>query len=303
VGLVHRHERRRRPRARRLGQRAQEADHHPDGHRPRRSARTAGALPPPRAHLGLHLDDEDRRFRIRSLLPPNVSFPADGDRTFTLQDIFTRARKVTVGQWDARDVLVLRLLSSAYLEGNLPGRGLFCIYPSSSPGKVSAQLEQFLQLAKVTVGSYYKEDLLERVLQAPDTSLERWKASSGQATTADISIAAQARTVRVNPSYKRKLSGKTVIVFDDFTTEGKSLEWARTLLVAAEAAQVIALTVGKYPSAHTAYALRPGLKIDPFTTNPLTAGDFTTSPRPGGAEDGPARSLRRAMVRFIADGQ
>ncbi|MFG3064842.1 hypothetical protein ACGFYM_40840 [Streptomyces sp. NPDC048231] len=52
----------------------------------------------------------------------------------------------------------------------------------------------------------------------------------GPVEQADISIGAQARTVRINPKYRGKLKGKTVIVFDDFTTEGKSIEWARTLL-------------------------------------------------------------------------
>jgi phosphoribosylpyrophosphate synthetase len=248
------------------------------------------------------LDDEARSFTIRSLLPPRVRFPSDRGGTFELQDIFTRAQTITVGAHDARDVLMLRLLCSAYLDGSLPGRSFFCVYPSSTPGRVSPQLGQFLQQAKVMTGSYYEEDLLERVLPAPDTSLERWRASRGQ-PTADISIAAQARTVRVNPDYRKKLLGKTVIVFDDFTTEGKSLEWARTLLTSAGATQVIALTIGKYPSAHTAYQLRSGTEIDPFTINDLTAEHFLTTPGQRGVQDGPAASLKESMARFIAVGQ
>ncbi|MBC7271969.1 hypothetical protein ACF09G_36200 [Streptomyces albogriseolus] len=248
------------------------------------------------------LDDRDRSLWIRSLLPPNVRFPADGGRSFLLQDIFTRARQVTVGDWDARDVLMLRLLTSAYLDDCLPGRSLFCVYPSSSPGKVSDQLAQFLTKAKVLVGSRYKENLLQRVHRAPDTSLERVKASRGQITTADISIAAQARTVRVDPGHRGKLRGKTVVVFDDFTTEGKSLEWARTLLVAAGAAEVIALTIGKYPKPHTAYALRRGRKVNPFDVNDLTESDFIATRGPYGVDDGPADSLQATMDQFITAG-
>ncbi|MEV6942999.1 phosphoribosyltransferase [Streptomyces sp. NPDC051172] len=250
-------------------------------------------------------DDAARSFKIRSLLPPNVRFPQASGRTFELQDVFTRGRTVTVGTQDARDILMLRLLSSAYLDGTLPHRSLFCVYPSSSPGQVSQQLAGFLTKAKVMVGSYYREDLLERAGQAPDTSLERWRRSRGEASTADISIGVQARTVRINPKYRGKLKGKTVIVFDDFTTEGKSIEWARTLLASAQAEQVIALTIGKYgASRHTAYQLRPGTTIDPYKVNyHLAATNFVTTPVTGAAGPGPDDALKVTMSHFIAAAQ
>ncbi|MEV6840306.1 hypothetical protein AB0N17_38410 [Streptomyces sp. NPDC051133] len=250
-------------------------------------------------------DDAARSFKIRSLLPPNVRFPQAPGRTFELQDVFTRGRTVTVGTQDARDILMLRLLSSAYLDGTLPHRSLFCVYPSSSPGQVSQQLAGFLTKAKVMVGSYYREDLLERTGQAPDTSLERWRRSRGEASTTDISIGAQARTVRINPKYKGKLKGKTVIVFDDFTTEGKSIEWARILLASAQAEQVIALTIGKYgASRHTAYQLRPGTTIDPYKVSyHLAATNFVTTPVTGAAGPGPDDALKATMSHFIAAAQ
>ncbi|MFF6979266.1 hypothetical protein ACFZAV_16320 [Streptomyces sp. NPDC008343] len=245
-------------------------------------------------------DSTDRAFRIRSLLPPNVRFPHAANRIFELQDVFTRGRTITIGKQDARDILMLRLLSSAYLDGTLPGRSLFCVYPSSNVGKVSAQLAGFLEKAKVMVGSYYKEDLLERVIAAPDTSMERVKRNRGEARTADISIAAQTGTVRINPKHRGKLDGKTVVVFDDFTTEGTSIEWARTLLLSAGAAEVIALTVGKYGSRHTRYELRPGTAINPFDINNLTAADFVKTTGAGGAGKGPTTSLTAAVNHFIA---
>ncbi|MFJ5657291.1 HAD family hydrolase [Streptomyces microflavus] len=250
-------------------------------------------------------DDDARSFKIRSLLPPNVRFPQAAGRTFELQDVFTRGRTITVGTQDARDTLMLRLLSSAYLDGALPHRSLFCVYPSSSPGQVSQQLAGFLTNAKAMVGSYYREDLLERTGQAPDTSLERWRRSRGEAGTADISIGAQARTVRINPKYRGKLKGKTVVVFDDFTTEGKSIEWARTLLTSAHVHQVIALTIGKYgASRHTAYQLRSGTVIDPYKVSyHLAATNFTTTSVTGSAGPGPDDALKATMSHFIAAAQ
>ncbi|MFD4764502.1 hypothetical protein ACFWOJ_38585 [Streptomyces sp. NPDC058439] len=52
------------------------------------------------------LDDEDRAFAIRSMLPFNAHFPRGGGRTFTVKDIFTYDKTVKVGSQDARDVLL-----------------------------------------------------------------------------------------------------------------------------------------------------------------------------------------------------
>ncbi|MGW1365302.1 phosphoribosyltransferase [Streptomyces chartreusis] len=110
---------------------------------------------------------------------------------------------------------------------------------------------------------------------------------------------------RVNPKCKGKLKGKTVIVFDDFTTEGKSIEWARTLLTSANAAQVIAPTIGKYgASRHTAYQLRQGTRIDPYQVSyHLAATNFVTTPVTGAAGPGRDDALKATMSHFIAAAQ
>jgi hypothetical protein len=90
-----------------------------------------------------------------------------------------------------------------------------------------------------------------------------------------VTIATQARTVHVGERYRDKLTGKTVVVFDDFTTHGMSLEWARLLLTAAGVGRIVMLTVGKYGTRHTCYELR-GRNLDPYAPNAMTADDFTT---------------------------
>nr|BEK71527.1 hypothetical protein KPHV_87540 [Kitasatospora purpeofusca] len=246
------------------------------------------------------IDDDVRAFRLRALLPPNVRLPASTPASFTLQDVFTYDRPVTIAGQPGRDVLMLHLLCSAYLDGALPAGSLqFCVYPSSTPGKGSPQLAAYLELAKTVVGSYFKADLLERVVQAPDTSLERVKARR-TGIPAGISIATQAQSVRINPRYRRTIPGKTIVVFDDFTTSGMSLDWARTLLAEAGAAEVIALTIGKYPGPYTYYTPRPGVRVDPFSTNTLTGADFTTTTVNPGMGPGPAAALQQTIHRLIA---
>jgi hypothetical protein len=60
------------------------------------------------------------------------------------------------------------------------------------------------------------------------------------------------------------------------------------------------LTIGKYPSRHTVYRLRPGVTIDPFTTNDVTMAHFQTTTGPGVGEEGPSVILTTAMEHFAA---
>jgi len=114
---------------------------------------------------------------------------------------------------------------------------------------------------------------LIRETEAPDTSLVRVRARS-EGRIPDVSIATQASTVRLGDKYRGKLGGKRVIVFDDFTTSGMSLEWARNLLLAAGASNVVTLTIGKYKTTHDRHILTSA-NIDPYAVNMLSPSDYS----------------------------
>ncbi|MGW4956448.1 hypothetical protein ACWEPL_04405 [Nonomuraea sp. NPDC004186] len=241
------------------------------------------------------LDDIEHRLRVRSLLQPAETFPGTSPSSFDLKTVFTYDKEVSVGDRSARDILMLHLLCSAYLDGSLPNRAWFCVYPSSTPGRVNDQLGEFLEVAKVMVGWYYKGDLLVRASQAMDTSLAR---AAGRHDT--VSITTQATTVHLNPEYRSTVVGKTVIVFDDFTTEGISLDWARNLLAKAGAGQIIGVTVGKYRKPYTLFTPRPGVTINAFAPNAFTPANFTTAYLSPGVGTGPGDLLRETMSKLIA---
>jgi hypothetical protein len=214
---------------------------------------------------------------LRSLLPASAVLPSTSPGpTFKLQDVFTYKRPVKIADADARSILMLFVLANAYLEDLIPANPYFCIYPSSTSGQVSERLKTYLDKAAALFHGYYREDLLVRAADAPDTSLEHWKASRGQ-TAQNISIATQAQTVHLGPGYRGKLGTKTVVVLDDFTTHGMPLEWARLLLTAAGAQRIVMLTVGKYGSRHTRYDLKDPNMLAPYQLNTLTADSFTTT--------------------------
>jgi hypothetical protein len=229
-------------------------------------------LHPPRWSHSLNGTD----YTLRSLLPASALLPCTSPgQEFKLQDVFTRERSIRIANNDARDILMLFVLANAYMEGLLPANLYLCVYPSSRRGTISEQLRGYLDPAAALVHGYYRDDLLIRASDAPDSSLSRWEASQ-TGRPANISIATQATTVHLGPDYQFKLQGKTVIVFDDFTTKGMSLEWARLLLTAAGAGRIVLITVGKYGTTHTRYELAPGVQVDPYGQNTtLTRADFT----------------------------
>jgi hypothetical protein len=224
-------------------------------------------LTPPRWEYAL--DMPELKLHIRSLLGSNVTLPATktspepSKTSFSLQDIFTYKSKAYVGSNSAKDVLMLHAITSLYLEGFISPRSYFAIYPSSTPNKTNPLLAEFLKpVAKIFHG-YFKENLLFRAKQAVDSSMEK-AAARRERRRPNIPDTNQTNTVHVHPDYRGKLSDRSVIVFDDFTTSGGSLEWARNLLYAAGAREVILLTIGKYPLDHTLHEVKMGARITPF---------------------------------------
>ena len=219
-------------------------------------------LGPPRWAYALEVDKY--RLQLRSLLGAKVMLPSSEPAdSFKLQDVFTHEKPVKVGKDPARNLLMLHAVTSLYLEGLIPPHSPFAVYPSSNPNKRNRVLQEFVQPVSRLFHAYFKEDLLVRASEAPDTSMERWRARE-EGREPDVTFTDQANTVHVNPKYWNLIDGRTAFVFDDFTTTGMSLEWARNLLYAAGAARVIMVTVGKYPRPHTVYVPTEDSVVTPF---------------------------------------
>ena len=218
-------------------------------------------LPEPRWEYSVNLTTSG--LTLRCLLGAGVELPfAKG--TFNLKNVFTYNQFIKVGRYSARDVLMQHVITSLYLEGLLRGNPFFVVYPSSKKGKFNPAVSAFVKPSSRLFHGYYREDLLVRHTEAKDTSM--WRVQNRSTMSGEEpTINEQSDTVYINPNYSDKLLDKTVIVFDDFTTQGMSLEWAKNLLYTAGAKEVILTTVGKYKKTHTVYTLRPGHVIEPFS--------------------------------------
>jgi hypothetical protein len=220
------------------------------------------------------LDDASRNYSLRALLPASASLPATNPASFRLQDVFTYSRPVKILEDDAQDLLMLHALTSAHLDDLIPLGSFFCIYPGSPPGTISQEVKSYLRQASALFRSYLRQDLILRAIPAPDTSLMRYQAR--QAGRADpSSFLDQANTVHLNTQYRDRISGRTVAVFDDFTTSGMSLEWSRCLLMAGGADKVVGFSIGKYGTRYRFHDLN--IAISPFGVNALTDSDFTVT--------------------------
>ncbi len=188
--------------------------------------------------------------------------PASSPNQFTLQDVLTYKKEVVVGNQPARDLLVLHAITSLYSEGLIKPSSWFSVYPSSEVNKRNPILEEFLSLIARLFRGYYKENLLMRAVDAPNTSRLR---ANHQHDKVNFSL--QTNTVHVNPDYEVTINDKAVIVFDDFTSTGMSLDWSRNLLQKAGASDISLITVGKYGGGNGQYDARTPISettIEPF---------------------------------------
>lgn len=216
---------------------------------------------------------EDARLHLRCLLDAGDNLPGDlGD--FRLQDILTRHRTdLTVGGLPAYHLLMLHAMSNLYLEGLIQPGTYFCVYPGHLPESPNPILESFMKPATAFFSrAYFRSGWLRRFREAPDTSLMRRERQP-------VSFLEQTNTVCLDAGAQKALSrNPRVIVFDDFTTTGTSLDWARNLLDAGGARQVILVAIGKYGKDHQLIVPRPGVSVRPFHEARYGDSDFDRKP-------------------------
>lgn len=221
-------------------------------------------VPPRWVHT---LDDPANEVCLRSLVGASFNLPASSPASFNAKDIFTYGRDIRVGEHSAKQVLMTHALTSLYLEGLIEMGMKFVVYPSSKRGNVNSVSQEYLQPVSKVFHGYYLEDLLIRAKDAPDTSLERVNGRPAP-------FSYQTDTVHLNPAYEGKINGKSVIVFDDFTTTGQSLEWARNLLKSGGAKRVLLVTAGKFKHYHTLFSPVSANRIQPFALNSYAPSEF-----------------------------
>lgn len=177
----------------------------------------------------------------------------------------------TVGRISLRDFMMLHLLGSIYLSGLYQDTDWWTIYPGSR-GAPNEAMGSFLNIAAKLFRQGCKENLIVRHKPSIDSGTARYKKLT-------VGIENQVNTICLNDdaTIQRQIQGKRILVVDDFTTEGHSLECARNFLFQGGAADVVGVCLGKYGYYHSIANPRAELAWDPFTPTTFDEGDFTQS--------------------------
>lgn len=151
-------------------------------------------------------------------------------------------------------ILFHYFLSQSYLSGLIQNVDYVSVYPGHGKNSQNKILAQYSEILPKILRNKYLSDLLIRHTDANPSHFTR---------NANRNIYDQLSTVMLNEKYRDKIVGKRVLVLDDFTTSGNSLETARVLLLKASAASMTGIAFAKYTAAHNVVILSGDW--DPFT--------------------------------------
>ena len=254
-----------------------------------------------------HAASASQQVYVRSLLGAGTSLAATTPQRFTAynvlankDDVVANENLVKIGDQDVVELLGFHVLSSLNNEGLINPLSYFTCYPSSKRGKENYVLREVIEVISKLLHGYYKSDLLVRAEDAPNTSDERREAKQ-KGREPNISFTTQTNTVHVNPSYRGKLVDRTIFVFDDFTTSGMSLDWARNLLLSAGAAKAVLVTIGKFRNTHEVYTpVTPSL-INPFEQKKYAETDFKMTRLQMPSNAASVSLLQNSFKKLVAD--
>jgi hypoxanthine phosphoribosyltransferase len=137
---------------------------------------------------------------------------------------------------------------------------------------------------------HFKEKLLESlIIRHTTASKSAYARTRGSSPT----IGNQTKTVLLDPQYRDRIRGKSLLVVDDFVTEGNSLECARNLLLNAGAAEVFGVAIGKYGSGYDVHTLKAGVRWNSFAKSNIGEEDFVQVRHS-------CTSDREALAEFVA---
>lgn len=188
-----------------------------------------------------------------------------GGLTSILKTVLKDQKDVKIGprKTSVKDLLFLYLVSQSYLSGLIANVDLVAVYPGHKKGSLNSTLEEYSK----------KMTLIFRERFIPDLILRHRDSPKSQYQKAQRNIFDQFRTIMINLEYTEKIRSKRILVLDDFTTYGYSLETARRMLLQSGVEHVVCLTIAKFRNSYS--ATRISKSWDPFTPCALQKGDIT----------------------------
>jgi hypothetical protein len=222
---------------------------------------------------------------VRSLIPPESNSSSSLDIA-----VLKRGETRRVGKIDYFKFLFRRVISALYVEGRLGTYDFWTFYPGHSGQPKAERYHSALDPASKIFRGIYAQDLIVRHATAEKSAYAR---RAGRTPT----FTNQTNTIHLNAKYKRKLQNSTVLVVDDFCTDGNSFECSRNFLLAAGATKVDCISIGRYGNTYQLRSPRPDLEWNVWSPQVFAETDFV-SRAIGGTTQAGAREqhLRQLML-------
>lgn len=159
-------------------------------------------------------------------------------------------------------ILFMYLVSQCYLSDLLSDIDIITVYPGHNKGSTNKVLKDYSSYLSLFFKDKFIDDLILRHTTAPKSTYQQ----------SQRNILDQFNTIMINPDYKKKIQTKNILVLDDFTTTGFSLECARRMLLNAGVERVVGIAIAKYRSTHA--VTRISKRWDSYTPSNFTTQDI-----------------------------
>jgi hypothetical protein len=172
-------------------------------------------------------------------------------------------------------ILFHYLLSQSYLSGLIQDIDYISVYPGHLKDSQNEVLSQFSGIFPRIFRNSFLSGLLVRHTNAVSSHSQRGDARN---------IYDQLSTISINPDYRAKIRGKSILVLDDFTTSGNSLETARQMLLRGGASRVVGLAFAKYRATYNIASIKGSW--DPYAPFSLQPDDIAVVSHGGSQNKG-----------------
>ncbi|ANZ62573.1 phosphoribosyltransferase [Secundilactobacillus paracollinoides] len=139
------------------------------------------------------------------------------------------------------DAITLYLLSGIMSLPEIMETEIWGIMPSSGTN-INEEMSQILTQCRYLTDRRLKEPLL---IRHTPTQKSHWTEPS---TRLSVGALKHLKSIKINPKYRGKITGKKITILDDYITNGCSFEAVRNLLISAGASEVNFIAIGRFKS-------------------------------------------------------
>lgn len=244
-------------------------------------------------------DDKGNQVTFRSLLDVNERLACDErednkGKFFKLNDLYTYDEHIRMHKVPAEYFLMMFSAIQLWRENLLKPNSIVIAFPSSEANKESVHIKPFIKAMSSIFRINYKSTHVVRWMNTLDKSKEKALAKS-EGRNPNISFAKELNTLKIG----HDLSGKQVVVIDDFNTSGTSFEAARNILLQANCSVSVFCSIGKYPGSYSVRTINKE-GFDPYSeSDKISDRDVSEKPISVSKNDESSRKIAQLFCQFL----